>query len=471
MIRNPLLRLLFATVVALGLVVSFVPRAAAATPAPNPAWPSHCGLKLGVILDLSGSLSNTHVQQSKDASVAAIQALVGTDSSVGLHTFSSAAPHAGPAGPIEYLPVSVASSASAQPLMDYIAGFNRGSGGSTNWAGAFAQVSSLNLDYDAVLMVTDGYPNALDPAIDAANVLKAAGTRVVGVGVGSGVNASAIEQISSADAYFPVASFDDLVDSLKDAALESCKGSVNITKLVDQGDGAAPAPAAGWTFDGAGSVEGSATTAGSGVATLTYTSDQATVTITEQSQTGYAIQQQGGLNAVCSINGDDLVVTNVANGFQIGPITTRDVVICTVVNEVVEATNDITWTKTDPSGALLGGSEWLLSGPDDLLLVVVDNGANDADPAVGEILVVNLPDGDYTLTETKAPDGYVAGTVTDTVTVNANSPQGTFGGVVNTPVPTTPPVTTPPVTTPPVTTPPVTTPPPYTPRPLPDTGR
>lgn len=462
MFRKPFLKIFFAVVVALGLVVGSVPRAAADDPAANPPWPSYCGLKLGIILDLSGSLSNSDVALSKDASVAAIQALVGTNSSVGLHTFSSQSPHNG----IEKLPVSVASAASAQPMIDYITGFTRGSGGTTAWNAAFDRVTSLNLDYDAVLMVTDGYPNALDPAIVAANTMKANGTRIVGVGVGSGVNEATIKQISSPDAYYSAASFDVLADALKDAALESCKGSVNITKLVDAADGTDPAAAAGWTFNGAGSVEGSATTADSGVATLTYTDAQTSVTITEAAKPRFAIKQQNGFNAVCTINGAALTVTNVANGFQFGPLADTDVVICTVINIAVDASNEITWTKTDPSGTLLGGSEWLLSGPAGSTLTVIDNGTNDADPAVGALKVINLDDGDYTLAETLAPVGYVAGTVTTTVTVNADSPTGTFGGVVNTPV-----VTTPPVTTPPVTTPPVTTPPPTKPRPLPDTGR
>lgn len=470
MSRKPLLTFVVATLVALGLVIASGPRAAAADPAPNPAWPSYCGLKLGIILDLSGSLSDADVQQSKDASVAAVQALAGTNSSVGLHTYSSDSPHDGATGPIEYLPVSVASRTSAQPLVDYIANFDRGFGGSTNWAAAFTRVTTLALDYDAVLMVTDGYPNALDPAIDAANVLKNAGTRVVGVGVGAGVNDAAIKQISSDDAYYPVTSFDDLVDALKEAALESCKGSVNITKLVDQGDGTAPAAAPGWTFTGSGSVEGMATTTGAGVATLTYTSDQTLVTITEQAQPNFAIKQQDGFNAVCTINGAAATVANVVGGFQVGPFTASDVVICTVVNVVVDTGNKIRWTKTDPTGTLLGGSEWLLNGPGSFSLAVVDNGTHDADGTVGGLLVVGLPDGDYTLVETRAPAGYLAGTVTGTVTVTPNSPQGTFGGVVNTPV-TTPPVTTPPVTTPPVASPRVTSPPPVRPRPLPDTGR
>ena len=464
MIQKSFLKFILATLMAVGLIVTFVPRAAADDPAPNPPWPANCGLNLGIILDLSGSVSNANVTVSKDASVVAVQSLIGTNSSVGLHTFSTNSPHDGAGGPIEYLPISVATSASAQPLVDYITNFNRGSGGGTNWTGAFQRVSTLALDYDAVLMVTDGQPNNLATAIDAANVLKAAGTRIVGVGVGAGVNEANIKQISSEDAYYPVASFANLVDVMKDAALESCKGTVNITKLVDEDDGNDAQPAAGWTFDGSGSVEGSATTAASGVASLTYSSDQATVTITEQAKTGYVISPQGGFNAVCTVNGSPLTVTNVAGGFQFGPLAATDVVICTVINVAIDANNEITWTKTDPSGALLGGSEWTLNGPGGPL-TVVDNGTNDADPAAGALKVVGLADGDYTLVETKAPSGYLITTVTTTVTVNPNSPNGTFGGVPNSPTPTTPPVTTPPVTTPPPTTPPP------GPRPLPDTGR
>jgi len=55
----------------------------------------------------------------------------------------------------------------------------------------------------------------------------------------------------------------------------------------------------------------------------------------------------------------------------------------------------------------LPGSEWTLTGPDEnTSITVVDNGANDQDPKPGKIRVAGLKWGSYTLTESKAPEGF-----------------------------------------------------------------
>jgi hypothetical protein len=69
----------------------------------------------------------------------------------------------------------------------------------------------------------------------------------------------------------------------------------------------------------------------------------------------------------------------------------------------------IAWEKRDETGALQGGAEFEISpDPSDGagVMTVVDNGANDADPDAGQILVQNVLPGTYTITETVAPAGY-----------------------------------------------------------------
>lgn len=71
------------------------------------------------------------------------------------------------------------------------------------------------------------------------------------------------------------------------------------------------------------------------------------------------------------------------------------------------------WTKTseDPT-ELLGGSTWVLKGPEDAQFTVEDNvgqegyTGRDADPKPGQFKVKNLILGAWALSETKAPQGY-----------------------------------------------------------------
>jgi hypothetical protein len=69
----------------------------------------------------------------------------------------------------------------------------------------------------------------------------------------------------------------------------------------------------------------------------------------------------------------------------------------------------IAWEKRDADGALLGGAQFTIS-PDPTdgvgILTILDNGPGDADPALGQILVLNALLGTYTVTETVAPLGY-----------------------------------------------------------------
>ncbi|MCF2707404.1 hypothetical protein I6E29_09040 [Arcanobacterium haemolyticum] len=78
---------------------------------------------------------------------------------------------------------------------------------------------------------------------------------------------------------------------------------------------------------------------------------------------------------------------------------------------------ELTWQKVSNqnSSTLLAGSEWRLTGPQGFNATITDctvangcgtSGYVDLDPSAGSFRIANLPWGSYTLTETKAPDGY-----------------------------------------------------------------
>ncbi len=95
-----------------------------------------------------------------------------------------------------------------------------------------------------------------------------------------------------------------------------------------------------------------------------------------------------------------------------------------------DSLGSIQWEKRDASNGniLQGGATFSVSGPTSLS--VVDNGANDADPTAGEIKVINLALGSYTITETVAPSGYSLDSAPRSVTVsnaNLNATLGTMG--------------------------------------------
>ncbi|WP_402842945.1 SpaA isopeptide-forming pilin-related protein [Microbacterium sp. GXS0129] len=111
--------------------------------------------------------------------------------------------------------------------------------------------------------------------------------------------------------------------------------------------------------------------------------------------------------------------------------------------DVTEPVGQLSWTKTSPDGFALAGSEWTLTPQGGTATTVVDNGAGDENPLDGELLVTGLHWGDYVLTETAAPQGYVLDATQRPVTIASASTD--LGAIVNKPIvqPTTDPTPTP----------------------------
>src|SRR5690606_11157118 len=134
-----------------------------------------------------------------------VTALEGTGSTLSLYTFGTSAPqNSSHSGHRQPLPVD----GNAQLLRDRIAGYTPGGTSSniqyTNWDRGLQQVVESGYQYDLVVVITDGNPTRslssaqgsgsqtrfreLEPAIFAANAIKATGARVIAVGVGDGVS-------------------------------------------------------------------------------------------------------------------------------------------------------------------------------------------------------------------------------------------------------------------------------------------
>lgn len=434
-----------------------VPAQAAAEPQPNPSLTDKCGLDIGIVLDLSNSLSDRDVDDSKSAAKAVASGLSGTPSSVSVNSFATFGPD-GTNEPIAS--TSVATSDSVDELNEQIDAIRRvpQDSGGTNWDRGLGQLSGTN--HDLVLFVTDGKPTAygvpgsqqgntdrgtrtdqidVDKAIESANALKSQGTKIVGLGVGSEINEGNIKLVSgqtAGDDYYVLSDYSELAEQLREIATKSCRGTLNVTKLIDPGTGehaesTAKYPGEGWTISSPDSVDGvEKTTDAAGTVSFKLKTPADGVRASETQQNGYRLQQQSGSNAVCTADGREVGTRNIADGFELTETVGTDAIItCRFVNEQIPG--GLSWKKVDEDGKALAGAEFTLTGPDGEEFAVTDNGELDADDTAGRFEVTDLAWGDYMIKETSAPDGYALSDETQTVTISGEKREATFSDIVN----------------------------------------
>jgi len=163
----------------------------------------------------------------------------------------------------------------------------------------------------------------------------------------------------------------------------------------------------------------------SGGEALSFTSgttkdvDPGTYAIGETLRPGYT-----QTSLVCTSGAETLTVTN----GSVDVMNAQDVV-CTLTN--ADTPGSVSWTKVGPDGTTpLGGSEWTLTGPAGATATTVTDcvaGAStdctgpDTDPEAGGFSVENLAWGDYTLTESKAPAGYLRSDTTYSFTISGSA--------------------------------------------------
>ena len=268
----------------LALVMSFLPGAAAsAAPADdgNPDLPQKCGLDMTIIIDRSGSIGNYN-DDVADAANALIDGVSNTGSKVQVISFSSRATAvtlAGGVGSSSNISDLTLLPAENVQLTQYT------SSGGTNWDDALEMARRQPAVTPLTVVLTDGNPtyhnsgngvnghgNSLggnggststadvNKAVQEADLLKAAGSHILAVGIGSNLNTANLEAISGeerltatngvsfSEADWTTVGFTQLKALLEDFTKELCAPSLNITKTEIPLEGA-ERPGDGWTFD------------------------------------------------------------------------------------------------------------------------------------------------------------------------------------------------------------------------------
>ncbi len=362
----------------------------------NPTLPTSCGLDVALVLDLSGSV--TDVPALRGAADTLVNALQGTPSRMSLFSFSSVSPAVNATQNYPSL-TSVSTVTQASEFKSRYATWT--AGGGTNWDRGLAVVANAADTPDLTVIITDGNPTFYnDPqegpgsftrlretenGIFSANALRSQGTRVIALGVGSGVSDTAtglnLAAISgtvkyngsngSVADYYQESSYAAAGQALRNLALGNCTGSVSVTKqIVPSGNtgenitGAAPA-GAGWVFNGSTSTSGigglpaTGTTVADGTGTVNFPltfpggTTSAAVTLAETQQSGYTLVTQGTKNAVCTnlLTGAAVTVTNSgATGFSINAPSSA-AVSCMVYNRAPQ-----------PRAEIVVGKSWTING-------------------------------------------------------------------------------------------------------------
>lgn len=360
----------------------------------NPEPVQQCGLDVALVLDLSGSVTQSQLVSLKAAADTFADSLVGTPSQMALFSFSTVSPAVGATQNYPGL-TSVSTQAGADAFKARYASWT--ASGGTNWDRGLAAPAQALPTYDIAVVITDGDPTfysqpaegpgnfnrlrEVENGIFSANALKAEGTRVLAVGVGAGVsdpatalNLSAISGETAYDGtnattadYFQVSNYSVVADALSQLALGDCAGSLSVVKQVVGADGdvsnATPG-GAGWTFNASTTSTGvelpttSATTDASSAVNFPITYEggvtSGAVEVQEEPRDGTTLFPVGGDNAVCTNleTGASVPVDNAGStGFTVDVATTA-AVSCTVYNQAV-APASVTVNK-----------EWVINGAD-----------------------------------------------------------------------------------------------------------
>ncbi|MFD0557345.1 VWA domain-containing protein [Stackebrandtia endophytica] len=363
----------------------------------NPPLPARCGIDVAVVLDLSASVGG-QLPNLKRTADTLTDALTGTPSRMAVFSFSADSPSVGTQNHPE--PLSVSTEADAAEFKAQYADWPLGAG--TNWDQALWRVADADPVYDVAIVITDGNPTrySTDPVagdgsrthfrdveagVFSANALKAEGTPIVAMGVGTGVsgvtglNLAAISgpekydgtNVTTAD-YYQESSYKAAGQALRELVARQCEGTLSVIKQIvpsgNSGDDVSDSEnaGAGWEFTGTspqdiGGLPSTQTTTDDGTGSvnfdLTYPAGvtSAEVTVAEAQQDGHTLVTPDGANAVCTdlVTGAPVAIVN--GGTTERPSFTVNVdsgaaISCLVYNrplEAAEVTVDKVWLVDD----------------------------------------------------------------------------------------------------------------------------
>jgi len=259
--------------------------------------PRDCGLNVGLLVDLSSSITAAGVlQEYRNAAESFVTALQGTPSSIAVHTFGTDSPAAsGTVGGtfadnsnVGLKPVATATE--AQDVKNKIQQLNVVGAQWTNWDAGLDSFVTSGERYDVVVVLTDGDPTRygrptaaaqpgtgspvrtrfldVENGIFSANGVKALpgstvthpSVQAVGVTTGAPVSPGSqdnLRAISGPGDYYTT-NFADLGGVLRSLAREQCEGTVSVVKHVVPHDGdisEAQPGGSGWHFTSSNPAE------------------------------------------------------------------------------------------------------------------------------------------------------------------------------------------------------------------------
>lgn len=291
----------------------------------NPDLSATCGIDMVLILDSSASISSTELTQMKNAFKSFVDVLLPlTPTYMAVVDFDTKA-------------ILRQNYTNNKNLIK--AAINAcTSGGFTNWQDALVKAHDT-FPYrprpnkpTLYIFSSDGNPNRWGPignmpnnykraiieAINESNIVKDDGVRIItlGIGVGTELDDGRLKAISSDDAYYDVAGFANLSETLYDLISELCGGTIFVKKLIDGQN------ASNWYFTAQVTTEGATVVPPSG-----YTDANgdivfdvqfnpgvttANVNIIETVQPGYMLKNVTAIDC-----GGDEIGTPISNGITI----------------------------------------------------------------------------------------------------------------------------------------------------------
>ncbi len=226
----------------------------------------------------------------------------------------------------------------------------------TNWQDALLVARGLmphRPAEDVIVFASDGRPNkvngstafdrraALAAAVVEADAAKAAGARIIAIGIGDRLRENNLAAIASSRDDVHTTDFETLAGTLAQLAIDLCGSTITVKKLIDA-DGLEETthdrtPAAGWTFrpetvGGSPTPESAATDAEGSVVfviepeTPTFDASATTVDVFEAAMEGYEL-----LDASCA-GATDNGTSNGMDGVTGIVVELDDIVVCTFIN-------------------------------------------------------------------------------------------------------------------------------------------
>lgn len=190
------------------------------------------GLDIALVIDCSGSISNSELQQMKDAMIALTTALSGSSTQFSVTRFSTTAQ------------VVLGFTDNISQVNSAISSIDRGM--TTNWQDALTKAQSTlpnRSNSDLIIFASDGNPNRTGPsgysanestavgeAVIVANAIKASGAKILALGIGDDLNTGNLQAISGPkvgtdlNADIITSDFDTLAADLAAFAANTCVG-------------------------------------------------------------------------------------------------------------------------------------------------------------------------------------------------------------------------------------------------------